>query len=186
MQIRPLPLSGAAEIDPQILTDDRGNFFENYNESKLSISRIPKYFPLEFQSTSRKGVIRGMHFQRDPFAQGKLVRVVSGKALDIIIDIRKSSSTYGKWFSLILSAENKKIIWIPIGFAHGFLALEDNTIMLYKLTAAYNKDSESGIIWNDNDVKIDWQLENFGISKPILSERDQKHPTLAQAGELFK
>jgi len=186
MEIKALPLKGALEISPVVFKDERGDFFENYNESKLANIGIPKEFPLEFQSMSKKGVIRGLHFQKEPFCQGKLVRVVSGKVLDVIVDLRKSSPTYKKWISLILSAENKKMLWIPVGFCHGFLALEDNTVMLYKVTAPYNKEAESGIIWNDKEIGIDWQLDAWGVPKPILSERDKKFPSLNQAGEIFK
>jgi len=118
---------------------------------------------------SEKGVLRGLHFQVPPFAQGKLVRVVRGAALDVAVDLRKESKTYGKWESVILSAENKLMLWIPEGFAHGFLTMEDNTIFQYKCTNYYDRESEQGIIWNDPDLKINW-----GIEKPVVSEKDLK------------
>src|SRR3989344_5590802 len=123
MQIVETSLPGVLEIHPQVFTDERGEFFENYSEKKLEKFGISTHFPLEFQSTSKRGVLRGMHFQKKPFAQCKLVRMVRGKVLDVVVDIRKKSKTYVQWTSVILSAENKKMLWIPEGFAHGFLAL---------------------------------------------------------------
>lgn len=185
MEIVQTPLQGVLEIHPQVFADERGDFFENYNKKKLESAGIASVFPLEFQSTSKKGVLRGMHFQKRPFAQGKLVRVVRGKVLDIVVDIQQVSPTYGKWASFILSAENKKMLWIPEGFAHGFLSLEDDTVMLYKLTALYDKNSESGLMWNDPDLKIDWQLGVFGINDVILSEKDKKYDAFKYLGEIF-
>ncbi len=119
-----------------------------------------------------------MHFQKSPFSQGKLVRVVKGSVLDVAVDIRKNSSTYGSWHSVFLSEKNKKMLWIPEGFAHGFLVLENNTIFNYKCTNYYNRDSESGIRWNDHSLKIDWQLENLEteVNIPIVNERDSNFP----------
>ncbi|MBM3233185.1 dTDP-4-dehydrorhamnose 3,5-epimerase [Candidatus Pacearchaeota archaeon] len=185
MQIRKTSLHGVLEIIPEIYEDVRGNFFENYNEMKMQEAGISGHFPLEFQSTSKKGVIRGMHFQKKPFAQCKLVRVVNGKVLDVVVDIRKNSPTYGKWISVLLSADNKVMLWIPEGFAHGFLALEDNTLMLYKLTNHYDSASLSGILWNDPALAIDWQLEKHGIEKVIVSEKDKKLSLLRDVGALF-
>ncbi len=185
MNIVKTPLAGVLEIRPQVFEDERGDFFENYNEKKLESAGIPRIFPLEFQSTSKKGVLRGMHFQKNPFAQGKLVRVVCGKVLDVVVDIRKNSQTYGKWASFTLSAENKKMLWIPVGFAHGFLSLEDDTIMIYKLTNTYNNESESGLMWNDPDLKIYWQLEALGIKEVTLSEKDKKYDSFKKIGDLF-
>ncbi|MEK6896293.1 MAG: dTDP-4-dehydrorhamnose 3,5-epimerase [Nanoarchaeota archaeon] len=180
MEIKKTPFEGLVEILPDVFTDARGTFFENYNYEKLKSMHIPLKFPLEFQSRSKKGVIRGLHFQKYPSAQGKLVRVIRGKALDVTVDIREHSPTNGKWFSTILSGENNKMLWIPAGFAHGFLALEDDTIMHYKATSPYNKESEGGIIWNDSELAIIW-----GIKNPILSERDKKHPLFKEIGALF-
>ncbi len=185
MEIILTPLLGVLEIIPQIFVDARGDFYENYNEKKLEAAGIAKVFPLEFQSTSKKDVLRGMHFQKRPFAQRKLVRVVRGKVLDVVVDIRRASPTYGKWVSFILSGENKKMLWIPEGFAHGFLSLEHDTVMLYKLTALYDKNFESGLMWNDPDLKIDWQLKTLGIDEVVLSEKDKKYDAFKNLGELF-
>ena len=119
------------------------------------------------QSLSQKGVLRGLHFQNPPFAQGKLVRVIKGSVLDVAVDIRKDSPTYGKHFTVELSEENKTIFWIPTGFAHGFVTLEDDTIFMYKCTGVYNKASEGALIWNDADIAIDW-----GVEYPLVSDKD--------------
>lgn len=181
MQIIKSDMQGILEIIPEVFQDNRGNFFENYNEEKLKDLGIPRLFPLEFQSTSKKGVLRGFHYQKNPYAQGKLVRVISGIALDVVIDIRKNSPTFGKWISFILSEEKNNMLWIPIGFAHGFLSLKENTIMQYKLTSDYKKESESGIIWNDSSLNVDWQLSKYNLSIPILSDKDKKHPLFKDA-----
>ncbi|MEK6825986.1 MAG: dTDP-4-dehydrorhamnose 3,5-epimerase [Nanoarchaeota archaeon] len=185
MQVVQTSLSGVLEIHPQVFKDERGDFFENYSEKKLESFGIPRYFPLEFQSTSKKGVLRGLHFQKKPFAQCKLVRVVRGKVFDVVVDIRKKSPTYGKWISMILSAENRKMLWIPEGFAHGFLSLEDDTVMLYKLTNHYDPASMSGLMWNDPDLDIDWKLKEYGISEVLLSEKDKQYSSFKELGELF-
>jgi dTDP-4-dehydrorhamnose 3,5-epimerase len=119
------------------------------------------------QSLSQKGVLRGLHFQNPPFAQGKLVRVIKGTALDVAVDIRKDSPTYGEHFAVELSEENKTAFWIPTGFAHGFVSLEDDTIFIYKCTGVYNKESEGALIWNDSDIAIDWRVKN-----PLVSDKD--------------
>jgi dTDP-4-dehydrorhamnose 3,5-epimerase len=154
-------------IQPDVFPDPRGYFFESFQKEKFLALGIDAEFIQDNESMSGKGVLRGLHFQKPPFAQGKLVRVVCGSVLDVAVDLRKASKTYGKWESSLLSAKNKLMMWVPEGFAHGFLVLEDNTIFQYKCTNYYNKDSESGIIWNDPDLKIDW-----GINKPIVSEKD--------------
>lgn len=180
MQIIETPLEGLLEILPEVFRDARGTFFESYNLLKLKEGRISEHFPLEFQSCSKKNAIRGLHFQKNPHAQAKLVRVIKGKACDVVVDMRKNSRTYGKWFSTILSEENNKMLWIPVGFAHGFVALEEDTIMHYKVTSAYNKEAEGGIRWDDPDLNIQW-----GVSNPILSERDMKHPFWKELPQIF-
>jgi dTDP-4-dehydrorhamnose 3,5-epimerase len=120
------------------------------------------------QSLSQKGVLRGLHFQNPPFAQGKLVRVIKGAVVDVAVDIRKKSPTYGQHFAVELSEENKTVFWIPPGFAHGFVSLEDDTIFTYKCTGVYNKESEGALIWNDEDLDIDWRVEN-----PLVSDKDK-------------
>lgn len=154
-------------ITPTIHSDDRGYFFESYNKKQFQ-----NFLDLEFvqdnESLSQKGVLRGLHFQAPPHAQAKLVRAITGSVLDIAVDLRKSSETYGKFFKHILSSENKQQLYIPEGFAHGFLVLEDNTIFNYKCSKYYHKPSENGVLWNDPTLKIDW-----GISNPIISEKDK-------------
>ncbi|HLC80348.1 MAG TPA: dTDP-4-dehydrorhamnose 3,5-epimerase [Candidatus Nanoarchaeia archaeon] len=180
MKVIQTEFAGLLEIIPEVFSDLRGHFFEQYNQEKLTGWGISSIFPLEFQSLSQKGVLRGMHFQKPPHAQGKLVRVVRGAAQDVVIDLRKDSPTFGKWYSTLLSDQNKKMLWIPIGFAHGFLALDDDTIVLYKATDFYYLETESGVIWNDKTLNISWQLENI-TSKPILSKRDEEHPSFKDA-----
>lgn len=154
-------------IQPSVFPDSRGYFFESYKKEEFRKLGIDADFVQDNESMSQKNVLRGLHFQKPPFAQGKLVRVVTGSVLDVAVDLRKDSGTYGKWESAVLSAENKLMMWIPEGFAHGFLGLEDNTIFQYKCTNYYNRGSESGIIWNDPDLEIDWGIEN-----PLVSEKD--------------
>lgn len=154
-------------ITPNIFKDDRGYFFESYNVEKLS-KLIKTDFVQDNESLSQKNVLRGLHFQNPPFAQAKLIRVVKGSILDVAIDLRKTSPTFGRHFKHILSGENKQQLYIPEGFAHGFLCLEDNTILNYKCSNYYNPESENSIIWNDKDLNIDW-----GILNPILAEKDK-------------
>lgn len=165
-------IAGLLQIKPSVYEDDRGYFFESYNIEELEKAGIDVIFKQDNESRSRKGVLRGLHFQNPPFEQGKLVHVSKGSVLDVVVDIRKNSPTYGKWTSITLSEDNKMIYWIPPGFAHGFLALEDNTVFTYKCTDVYNKESEGSIRWNDPDLGIDW-----GIKDPIMSEKD-KNATL--------
>jgi dTDP-4-dehydrorhamnose 3,5-epimerase len=174
MTIQKTTIKGLVLILPDVFPDERGYFFESFQKEKFKSLGIDVEFVQDNESMSVKGVLRGLHFQVPPYAQGKLVRVVRGAALDVAVDLRKNSGTFGKWESVILSAENKLMLWIPEGFAHGFLTLEDNTIFQYKCTNYYNRESELGIIWNDPDLKIDW-----GIGNPTISEKDLR-------GLLFK
>jgi dTDP-4-dehydrorhamnose 3,5-epimerase len=132
---------------------------------------IDQNFVQDNESKSQKNVLRGLHFQKPPFAQGKLVRVIRGAVLDVAVDIRKSSPTFGKWASIELTQDNKWMYWVPPGFAHGFVTLEDNTTFFYKCTNMYNKESEGSILWNDPDLNINWQTD-----QPILSEKDKTSP----------
>lgn len=132
---------------------------------------LEKEFVQDNESFSGKGALRGLHFQNPPYEQGKLVRVASGTAMDVCVDIRKNSATYGKWEAIEISAENKRMLWIPPGFAHGFVSLSDNTLFLYKCTNLYNKESENSIIWNDPDLNINW-----GIEDPLISDKDKDAP----------
>ena len=154
-------------IQPQLFKDDRGFFYESYNKNNLDINIV---FVQDNESKSYKGVIRGLHFQAPPFDQTKLVRCVSGNILDVAVDLRKNSKTYGKSFSIELSSENNKQLFVPKGFAHGFQVISDEAIVNYKVDNFYNPKSDSGIIWNDKDLSIDWNLD----IKPILSKKDLK------------
>ncbi|MCK9398849.1 MAG: dTDP-4-dehydrorhamnose 3,5-epimerase [Bacteroidales bacterium] len=156
-------------IQPDVFPDARGYFYESFQKEKFRNLGINVDFVQDNESMSQGNVLRGLHFQKPPFAQGKLVRVVRGSVLDVAVDLRKGSKTYGKWKSSVLSAANKLMMWIPEGFAHGFLTLEDDTIFQYKCTNFYNKESESGIIWNDPDLQIIWGNDN-----PLVSEKDLK------------
>ena len=154
-------------IQPQLFKDDRGFFYESYNKNNLDINIV---FVQDNESKSYKGVIRGLHFQAPPFEQTKLVRCVSGNILDVAVDLRTNSKTYGMSFSIELSSDNKKQLLIPKGFAHGFQVLSETAIVNYKVDNYYNPKSDSGLIWNDKDLSIDWNLD----LKPILSKKDLK------------
>jgi len=158
-------------IKPQIFSDERGYFFEAYHRERFSKAGIPVDFVQDNESKSQKNVLRGLHLQRPPFAQGKLIRVVQGAVLDIAVDVRTKSPHFGKWVSTMLSGENKWMFWIPPGFAHGFLTLEEGTVFSYKCTQFYNKNSEMAIRWNDPDLAVNW-----GIIDPVLSEKDKTAP----------
>ena len=162
-------LDGVLLIQPKIFEDIRGYFFESYNSEVFKKIGIDTDFVQDNQSLSSKGTLRGLHFQAPPFAQVKLVRVITGSIMDVAVDIRKNSKTYGEYYSTILSSKNKNMLYIPEGFAHGFLALENDTIIQYKCSNFYNKESEGGLIWNDPDVNIDWGLD-YG---PIVSDKDK-------------
>ena len=156
-------------IEPQLFKDERGFFYESYNKNNLD-KNINIVFVQDNESKSYKGVIRGLHFQAPPFDQTKLVRCVSGNVLDVAVDLRTNSKTYGKSFSIELSSENNKQLFVPKGFAHGFQVLSEIAIVSYKVDNYYNPDSDSGLIWNDKDLSIDWNLD----LKPILSVKDLK------------
>jgi len=171
MQIRETSIAGLIEIFPRVFEDDRGLFFESYNAEGFKKLGLPTNFVQDNQSFSKKGVVRGLHFQNAPFAQGKLVRVISGRVLDVAVDIRPESSTFGKHEVFELRSDTNNMAYVPEGFAHGFVALEDS-VFSYKCTNGYNKGAESGILWNDPDLGIDW-----GIDNPIVSEKDIILPT---------
>ncbi len=171
MDIKSTPIEGLLIIEPQVFTDPRGYFYESYNKEKFVAAGINIEFVQDNQSLSQKGIVRGLHFQAPPFDQGKLVRVIQGAVLDVAVDIRKNSPTYGQNFSIELSAQNRTMFYIPPGFAHGFETLEDNTIFLYKCTDVYNKQSEGGLLWNDSELGIKWQS-----SDPLISEKDKILP----------
>jgi dTDP-4-dehydrorhamnose 3,5-epimerase len=155
-------------LELSVFSDDRGYFFESYSYQKLKDLGIDKVFVQDNESKSQRGVLRGLHFQNPPFAQAKLVRVVRGAVLDVAVDIRRNSPTYGQHVSVELSEQNKRMFYIPEGFAHGFLVLENDTIFSYKCSQFYNKDSEGSLLWNDETLSIDW-----GLTEPILSDKDK-------------
>ena len=170
MEIIQEPLPGLKVLKPTIFGDHRGYFYESYNKDKFAELGITDEFVQDNQSLSSTGVLRGLHFQTGNWAQGKLVRVVQGAVWDVAVDIRKGSPTYGKWFGIELTAENQLQFWVPVGFAHGFVTLKDNTLFCYKCTNVYNKASEGGIMYNDSDLNIDWNIEN-----PIIVTAFQKN-----------
>ena len=180
MEIIKTPLAGLLTIKPDVFEDDRGYFFESYSHEKFLKSGLDLTFLQDNESKSKKGVLRGLHFQAPPFAQGKLVRVMRGSVRDVAVDIRKGSPTFGKWESIVLSGQNKWMYWIPPGFAHGFATLEDETIFFYKCTNVYSKDSEGSILWNDPDLSIDW-----GIDEPVISEKDKVSPRFREVVSPF-
>lgn len=176
MQIKETNIQGCYILKPKIFEDERGSFFESFNKKKFeALTGIELSFVQDNESISSKGVIRGLHFQTGAFAQAKLVRVVKGKVQDIVLDIRKKSKTFGQYFSIELSAENKTQIFVSRGLAHGFLALEDNTIFSYKCDNYYNKSSESGIIYNDSEIGINWNKLDVDY---LLSDKDLELPKL--------
>jgi dTDP-4-dehydrorhamnose 3,5-epimerase len=180
MQIIETNIPGLLEIMPSVFGDDRGYFFESYSKEAFAQVGVYNEFVQDNQSLSNKGVLRGLHFQNPPFAQGKLVRVIQGAVLDVVVDIRKGSPTYGKHHKVMLSGENKLMFWIPPGFAHGFLTLEDQTIFSYKCTNLYNKESEGSVLWNDPEIGIDWNFEN-----PLLSPKDIDARPLSELNSQF-
>ncbi|MCO7516727.1 dTDP-4-dehydrorhamnose 3,5-epimerase [Pseudomonas guariconensis] len=176
MKLTQTAIPDVVVVEPRVFEDERGYFFESYNDRTFHSAltelglETPRPFVQDNHSSSSRGVLRGLHFQAAPYAQGKLVRVVKGAAFDVAVDIRPDSSTYGEWVGVELSAENKKMLWIPEGFAHGFVALEDDTHFLYKTTDYYNKEAEGSLIWSDPTLGIDWPIELR--SELIISEKD--------------
>ncbi len=174
MEVKRFAINGLLAFKPRVFTDDRGCFFESFNQQVFEELIEDKInFVQDNQSLSKKHVLRGLHFQKPPFAQGKLVRVLKGTVLDVAVDLRKSSATYGQHQKIELTAENGWVFWIPAGFAHGFLAMEDDTIFAYKCTNFYNKESEDTLNWNDETLAIDWGIN----TSPLLSEKDQVNTT---------
>lgn len=180
MEVIETKLKGVLVLQPKVFEDARGYFFESYNENLFKQAGLDLKFVQDNQSLSQKGVLRGLHFQNNPHAQGKLVRVITGAVFDVAVDIRKSSPTYGQWFGMELNEKNKTMMYIPEGFAHGFATLQDNTIFSYKCTHFYNKASEDCLLWNDPDIGINWNLEN-----PLLSEKDLQGKRIKEFVSLF-
>jgi dTDP-4-dehydrorhamnose 3,5-epimerase len=175
-------LPGLLVFEPTVFEDSRGYFYEAYNEKAFAQQGITTKFVQDNQSCSSYGVIRGLHYQLPPHAQIKLVRVLSGVILDVAVDIRKGSPTFGKVYALELSAQNKKQLYIPAGFAHGFSVLSETAEVLYKCDAFYNKESEGGILYNDPALEIDWKI---AADKAIISDKDIKQPRLADCKNNF-
>jgi len=173
MKFIPTFIEGLIIIEPGVFRDERGSFLESFHADKFRDNGIVTDFLQDNQSVSRKGVIRGLHFQVSPYEQGKLVRVSSGAVLDVAVDLRKGSKTFGRAFSIELNEENYRMLWIPPGFAHGFEALSDHAVFNYKVNAYYNKESERGILYNDPQLNIGWKSAN-----PVLSSKDKELPTL--------
>lgn len=165
-------------IEAKVFGDNRGFFMETYNKESFEELGLTMEFVQDNHSKSKKGVLRGIHFQTK-FSQGKLVRVIKGRVYDVAVDLRKNSDTFGKWYGIELSEENKTMFYIPEGFGHAFLTLEDDTEFLYKTTNTYHPEYDAGIIYNDSDIAIDWP--NIGCDF-ILSEKDKRLPTLKEAG----
>ncbi|WP_046755324.1 dTDP-4-dehydrorhamnose 3,5-epimerase [Kordia jejudonensis] len=172
MNIVHTPLAGCFVIESQVFGDARGSFMESYNKEKFPVD---VHFVQDNQSISQKGVLRGLHFQKGEHAQAKLVRVIRGEVLDVAVDIRPNSETFGQHFSIVLNDKNNKQLFVPRGFAHGFAVLKDDTIFAYKCDNFWNKEAESGIMYNDLDIAIDWMLSEDEI---LLSDKDKILPTL--------
>lgn len=166
-----LEMDGLVKVTPRLFNDNRGFFLENYNQNRFAEAGILDNFIQDNVSFSKKNVIRGLHYQITPFGQSKLVSVMKGEILDIVVDIRKNSKTFGKHFDVILNDETKEQLYIPVGFAHGFLVLSEEAVVQYKVSAPYSKEHERGIIWNDSDLQIPW-----GVSAPIISDKDEVLP----------
>jgi len=180
MEFKTFDITGVVEIIPKKFGDARGLFFESYSYKVFAEAGIDVNFVQDNQSLSQKGVLRGLHFQRPPYAQGKLVRVTTGSVLDVAVDIRKSSPTYGQAVTCKLDAAQHNMLYIPPGFAHGFVALQDNTTFLYKCTDYYQPAAEGGIIWNDPELNINWNIEN-----PLISAKDAVLPRLTHFDSPF-
>jgi dTDP-4-dehydrorhamnose 3,5-epimerase len=186
MKLLPTALPGVVIIEPAVFGDDRGWFYESFNEARFTAALediglpAPRRFVQDNHSQSKAGVLRGLHYQLPPQPQGKLVRVVRGAAFDVAVDIRKGSPTFGQWVGVQLDATNKRQLWIPEGYAHGFVALEDDTHFLYKTTDVWSKECERSILWNDPAIAIQWPLPT-GVSAPLVAPKDAAAPLLANA-----
>ena len=172
MEVKTFPLTGLIEFTPRVFADDRGVFFETFSASLMAGAGATAQWVQDNQSNSKKGVLRGLHFQRPPHAQAKLVRVGQGRALDIAVDLRRDSSTYGQHQMVELSASKANMLYIPAGFAHGFMALEDDTIFIYKCSDYYVPATEGGLRWDDADLAINWGTE----VQPLISGKDNELP----------
>lgn len=178
MQITQTKLQDCFILEPKIFTDERGYFFESFSERNFTENVCHTHFVQDNESKSDYGVLRGLHFQNPPFAQAKLVRVIKGAVLDVVVDIRKSSPSFGEHISIELTEDNKKQLFVPRGFAHGFVVLKNETIFQYKCDNYYNKESEGGILWNDIELAIDWKVPT---DKIVLSEKDKANQPFKMA-----
>ena len=178
-EFKPQEIKDVILVEPKVFGDARGFFMETYKKSDFFANGIDVQFNQDNHSKSTKGVLRGLHFQKAPHAQAKLVRCSKGRIYDVAVDIRKGSSTFGKYVKVELSEENKRMLFIPAGFAHGFVALSDEVELLYKASGEYCPEADCGIIWNDSDINIDWNID----FEPILSEKDKAQKTLGQRME---
>lgn len=178
-EFKPQEIKDVILVEPKVFGDARGFFMETYKKSDFFANGIDVEFNQDNHSKSTKGVLRGLHFQKAPHAQAKLVRCSKGRIYDVAVDIRKGSSTFGKYVKVELSEENKRMLFIPAGFAHGFVALSDEVELLYKASGEYCPEADCGIIWNDSDINIDWNID----FEPILSEKDKAQKTLRQRME---
>lgn len=179
MNIHKTKMDGLLLVEPKIFGDERGYFFESFSERDFAKETgLDVHFVQDNESMSSKGVLRGMHFQKTPHAQGKLIRVVSGRVQDVVVDMRKNSATFGRYFSVILDSVKKNMLYVPEGFAHGFLTLEDNTIFQYKCTDFYEPSSEGSVLWNDPEIGIEWILPE---TEYIISAKDKVAPLFKKA-----
>ena len=181
IQVIKTTIEGLVIIEPQVFGDDRGYFMETYSRDAFLRAGLDMTFVQDNQSKSKKGVLRGLHLQTK-FPQGKLVRVISGAVYDVGVDLREGSPTYGQYDGVVLSGENKRMLYVPEGFAHGFLTLSDDTVFTYKCTNPYMPEYDAGIIYNDADIGVKWPLEGLDLQ---LSEKDKKLPTLRETGYCF-
>ncbi|MBU2647037.1 dTDP-4-dehydrorhamnose 3,5-epimerase [bacterium] len=177
MKIEKTDIPGILILTPKVFGDERGFFLESFNKKIFQQAGIEGEFVQDNHSKSTQGVVRGLHYQKK-FPQGKLIRVIQGEVLDVIVDIRRGSPTYARWISILLTAENKKQVWIPAGLAHGFSVLSETAEFFYKVTDYYHPEDEAGIRWDDPQLNIDWQVKT-----PLLSKKDAKLPLLAEIGE---
>ena len=186
MKVNKTEFLGLFIIEPKIFSDERGTFFDSYDKKEFENIGITADFVQNSRSISKKGVLRGLHFQKPPFARNRTFEVIKGRVLDVIVDLRKNSKTYGEWFSIELKTGDKKILFISKGLAHGFLTLEDNTEIQYQFSDFYNKEAQSGLIWDDKNINIDWKLDKYSLSEEqlILSKKDKKNLSFREIEEM--
>ena len=186
MPVERFAIEGPLLFTPRVFSDERGYFFESWNQRRFAeaLGVTPEQGPLFFQdnhSRSARGVLRGLHYQLKPEPQGKLVRCVAGEIYDVAVDLRRSSPTYGQWLGARLSGTNHQQLWVPVGFAHGFLTLSETADVLYKASGFWSKDCERSLRWDDPTIGIDWPLESIGGAEPLLAPKDAEAPMLAEA-----